>query len=72
MTDLPPRSIADRTKAHQAAVAGGLCNAKMLGLLPEFLEYLEAVLPGSAPVLKPVFEVDLSAGGEEGGLGYSS
>ncbi|MBU1041002.1 MAG: class I SAM-dependent methyltransferase [Proteobacteria bacterium] len=55
-----------------AAVVGWICNAKMLGLLPEFLEYLEAVLPGSAPVLKPVFEAGLAKGGEEGGSGYSS
>lgn len=41
---------------QQAAVLAWICNAKMLGLLPESLEYLEAVLPGSMPVLKPVFE----------------
>jgi SAM-dependent methyltransferase len=57
---------------QRAAVVAWVCNAKMLGLLPEFLEYLEAVLPGSMPVLKPVFEASLAAGGEEGGAGYSS
>lgn len=57
---------------QEAAVVAWICNAKMLGLLPEFLEYLEAVLPGSMPVLKPVFEAGLKAGGELGGAGYSS
>ncbi|MDP3427322.1 MAG: hypothetical protein Q8S17_08090, partial [Humidesulfovibrio sp.] len=55
-----------------AAIVAWICNAKMLGLLPEFLEYLEAVLPGSMPVLKPVFEAGFAAGGEQGGADYSS
>jgi len=43
-----PREIQD------AAITAWICNAKILGLLPESLEYLNTILPGSAEVLRTV------------------
>lgn len=47
---------------QEAAILAWICNSKMLDVLPEALEYFEAVLPGSAPVLKPVLGASLAAG----------
>lgn len=57
---------------QETAIVAWICNAKMLGLLPEFLDYLEAVLPGSMPVLRPVFEASFKADQKEGKNVYSS
>jgi SAM-dependent methyltransferase len=46
---------------QKVAVAAWIFNAKALGLLPEALEYMQAVLPESAPVFRPVFEASLKA-----------
>ncbi len=46
---------------QEAAIMAWICNAKMLGLVPEALDYLNAVLPDSAPVLQPVLGASLKA-----------
>jgi SAM-dependent methyltransferase len=46
---------------QEAAIVAWICNAKVLELLPEALEFFQAVLPGSAPVFQPVFGTTLKA-----------
>jgi len=57
---------------QETAIVAWICNAKMLGLLPELLDYLEAVLPGSMLVLRPVYEASFKAEEREGKAVYSS
>jgi len=57
---------------QETAIVAWICNAKMLGLLPELLDYLEAVLPGSMLVLRPVYEANFKAEEREGKAVYSS
>lgn len=46
---------------QEAAIVAWICNARMFDVLPEALEYFEAVLPGSMPVLRPVLGASLKA-----------
>ena len=54
--------VAAPREIQEAAILAWICNARMLGLLPEALEFFEAVLPDSAPVLRPVLGASLAAG----------
>ncbi|MHC1700890.1 MAG: trans-aconitate 2-methyltransferase [Humidesulfovibrio sp.] len=47
---------------RQAVIMAWNCTARMMGILPEALEYFEAVLPDCAPLLRSVFRLGRQAG----------